>query len=217
MIVSVNKNDGTVEMHSPNCTENIILNVKSKNSVIPVHIFGENIHAQHVGFEEDEWFSKALGAPCRLVSYLDLRSAIPDTFKGNISFSSESQFLCLSTISFNHLKEMILKERGKMINIESFRGNLTVDGLCDPFEEQGLVGRSIKIGNQIFHVANGCDRCKMINVNQSTGKKSGEPFLTLSKLYKDEEKTPFGIFLIHDPKLSVEPYTLSIGDTISLL
>jgi hypothetical protein len=57
----------------------------------------------------------------------------------------------------------------------------------------------------------------MINVNQSTGKKSGEPFMTLSKLYKGEPKKPFGIFLMHDPELSTKPFKLKIGDQIQLV
>lgn len=57
----------------------------------------------------------------------------------------------------------------------------------------------------------------MINVNQTTGKKSGEPFMTLSKIYKEDQKTPFGIFLIHDSELSVKPYKINIGDSIMLL
>jgi uncharacterized protein YcbX len=120
-----------------------------------VALFGENVNASKVGLKEDEWFSRALGAPCHLVAYLDIRSAIPDTFKGTVSFSSESQFLCLFNTSFNYLKDMILKERGKMINIESFRGNLTIDGMdIRPFEEQEWIGKSFKIGDQTFNVSN---------------------------------------------------------------
>lgn len=142
-------------MHSPNCTENIILRTNTTGSALSVELFGENVNAQTVGSIEDEWFSKALGAPCQLVSCLDIRSAIPDTFKGSISFSSESQFLCLFNTSFDHLKDMILKERGKMINIESFRGNLTIDGMnIEPFDEQKWVSKSLKIGDQTFHVTN---------------------------------------------------------------
>lgn len=147
--------DGTVEMHSHNCTENIILRTNSNGITLPVELYGENVNAQTVGTKEDEWFSIALGAPCQLVSYLDIRSAIPDTFKGSISFSSESQFLCLFNTSFNHLKDIILKERGKIINIDSFRGNLTIDLLDhEPFQEQNWVSKSLKIGNQTFHVTN---------------------------------------------------------------
>ena len=57
----------------------------------------------------------------------------------------------------------------------------------------------------------------MININQSTAEKSGEPFMTLSKIYKGEEKTPFGIFLVHDPKLSLQPFKLRNGDIIEIL
>ena len=153
--ISVNTKDGVVEMHSPNCAENIKLKMSTKDSVMHVALFGENVDAQRVGSHEDAWFSKALGAPCHLVAYLDVRSAIPDTFKGSVSFSSESQFLCLVNTSFEYLKEMILKERGKIIHIESFRGNLTIEGMdIDPFAEQEWIGKSLTIGDQTFHVSN---------------------------------------------------------------
>ena len=142
-------------MKSPNCSENLILWADSKDSALEVALFGESVQAQRVGKEADEWFSIAIGASCQLVSCLDIRSAIPDSVKGYISFSSESQFLCLFMSSFDHLKKKILAERGKIINIESFRGNLIIDGMdLDPFEEQTWIGKSLKIGDQTFQVAN---------------------------------------------------------------
>jgi uncharacterized protein YcbX len=57
--------------------------------------------------------------------------------------------------SFDHLKKKILSERGKIISIESFRGNLIIDGMdLQPFEEQTWIGKSLRIGGQTFQVAN---------------------------------------------------------------
>lgn len=56
----------------------------------------------------------------------------------------------------------------------------------------------------------------MICIDQNSGKKYGEPFITLAKNSKHKSKVHFGIFLQHDPLRSKKPYKVQIGSQIFL-
>ena len=56
----------------------------------------------------------------------------------------------------------------------------------------------------------------MICIDQNSGKKYGEPFITLAKESKLKSKVHFGIFLQHDPLHSKKPYKIEIGNHILL-
>ncbi len=57
----------------------------------------------------------------------------------------------------------------------------------------------------------------MINIDQETGEKSGEPFITLTKLCKGKPKIVFGIFLVHDKERSIAPFILYKGAEVHVL
>lgn len=117
-----------------------------------------------------------------------------------IAFANEAQFLLVSENSVDDLNVRLKAKRSSLqVDALRFRPNIV---LCrspslPPYAEDNVV--SLMIGNQVFNVRRTalgcrhpfvdrrvvtqalgqCGRCRMVGINQTTGKYDKEPLLTL--------------------------------------
>ena len=123
-------------------------------------------------------------------------------------FSNESPILIISHSSLNKLNVTIKSKSpaGKATSVEVFRANIIVaenpavpPGMEQPYVED--LWESVSIQNQgpgqrvssLFDVLGPCRRCQMVCVDQGTGEKNEEPFVTLAKTRRREGKVYFGV------------------------
>jgi molybdenum cofactor sulfurtransferase len=119
-----------------------------------------------------------------------------------ILLSNESPILTISRASLNRLNEQIKSSGGKTVRAEVFRANIVVaeshkpnSGGPKPYAEDQW--RMMRIGSQHFELLGPCRRCQMVCIDQDTGKRNQEPFVTLAKTRRFDGKVYFGQHASH--------------------
>jgi len=135
-------------------------------------------------------------------------SHLPPPFPNPLLFSNESPILIISRSSLNKLNEKIESRSptGKATSAEVFRANIIVaenpafpPGIEQPYVEdlwEGMLVQSQGPGQSAinsFEILGPCRRCQMVCVDQGTGEKNEEPFVTLAKTRRREGKVYFGV------------------------
>ena len=142
---------------------------------------------------------------------------------GKLLLSNESPILMVHKASVDALNYAIKKCGGEPVQESAFRANIIVQGSAKddrydlpPYSEDSW--QSVRIGNQPFKLLGGCQRCQMVCVDQQTGEKRQEPFVTLSKTRRMNGKVIFGMHMRHDPPSGREDgsVAIAVGDIVSV-
>ncbi|KAM5356076.1 hypothetical protein ACJ41O_002722 [Fusarium nematophilum] len=143
-----------------------------------------------------------------------------------ILLSNESPILMVHSSSVDLLNQEILSRGGNPVVERAFRANIVLQQAPGakghpPFAEDGW--GSVHIGRQSFKLLGACRRCQMVCVDQETGEKREEPFVTLAKTRRFDGKVYFGVHMRHDPlghsdhmSKEVQFPTIEVGDPVSV-
>lgn len=158
-----------------------------------------------------DFFTKAIGVPCTLARFPTTNSPSIRHSKAHLTastdaprsilFSNESPILTISRSSLNRLNETIKAHGGKAARLSVFRANIVLaeDPLLPPGQERPWVEEewgSMRIGGQdgaILEFLGGCRRCQMVCIDQRSGEKNQEPFVTLAKTRRFGGRVLFGV------------------------
>ena len=115
------------------------------------------------------------------------------------------------TISImNHASLRALSQSaGKEMSQHRFRGNIWVNEDWAPWEELGLVGKTLQIGSAEVEVIDPVDRCELTAANPETGQRD---FDTLGLMDAALGHRDFGIHVVVTKPGHVKP-----GDTVAVL
>lgn len=118
----------------------------------------------------------------------------------------EENILLVSENSLNDLET----EWGSKVDYKRFRGNIIFSlDKESPYTEEELIGKTIKIGNQVkLKINKYCERCMIITVDPETGNK--QP--TLLKTIVKERNNHFGVYAS-----VLETGDIQVGDTIQVM
>lgn len=122
---------------------------------------------------------------------------------GPILLSNESPLLLISRSSVNRLNESIKSNTPsnypsgkKAVAADVFRANLVVaENLPtaeNPYIEDTWTSLDIGLEQLRFNVLGSCERCQMVCVDQYSGQRGEEPYVTLAKTRKFNRKILFG-------------------------
>ncbi|KXT00108.1 hypothetical protein AC578_5814 [Pseudocercospora eumusae] len=162
-----------------------------------------------------DFFTSALGVPCTLARFPAATRSSPSVRHSKahlpndrgssprpILLSNESPILTISRSSLNRLNETIKAKGGKAAHHAVFRANIIIaeDPLSPPGQERPWAEDDwdrMTIGDDIgeteFDLLGGCRRCQMVCVDQKSGEKNQEPFVTLAKTRRFGGKVMFGV------------------------
>jgi uncharacterized protein YcbX len=186
------------------------------NPIAKGEVFGAVVPATPAGPQADAWLSEVLGAEARLL-WLDdptRRPTEPEVSEpgDRVSFADEMPLLLASTASLTRLNDWIAEgahaEEGPL-PMTRFRPNIEVEG-ARPFQEDEWIGRTIRIGQLAFRVAQACGRCVVTTTDQETGERGKEPLHTLGRHRNVGRQLRFGVHLI-----PVTTGTVSVGDAVT--
>ncbi|WP_138993335.1 MOSC domain-containing protein [Larkinella sp. C7] len=159
--------------------------------------------------EADDWFSRLLGFPCRLVYMpdeslrpVDPKYAQPDDV---VSFADGFPYLVISTDSLNELNRRVEQP----LEMVRFRPNLVVEGVW-PHDEDTWY--HFKIGELTFFGVKPCARCVLTTIDPESGQKGKEPLKTLATYRKLDHKILFG-----QNVLAETTGLLRVGDPVTIL
>lgn len=178
----------------------------ASNAPIRAQVWNDQVDVLEVDALTSHWFSRHLGASCRLVAFpeknprpVDARYARPDE---HVSLADAYPFLVIGQGSLDDLNQRLAQP----VPMNRFRPNFVFAG-GTPFLEDSW--RELKIGNLRFVGVKKCDRCVLTTVNQDTAEKGSEPLRTLSAYRKIDNKVYFGQNLI-----ALDEGSVCIGDRI---
>lgn len=161
------------------------------------------------GDEAAEWFTAALGRPCRLMRVPpDLDRRLEG--EGRVGFADAHALLMTSLSSLDGLNERILQRGADPVPMNRFRPNVVVSGWSEPHTEDRV--RRVAIGTAEFGYSRVCVRCAVPTVDQELGVKAGhEPTRTLADYRRADGGVTFGM------KARVLRHgTLSVGDELDV-
>ncbi len=171
-------------------------------------VWRDQVDVMAVSAKADEWFSRFLQTPCRLVYQTDksIRQVDQNFAKPNdkTAFSDGFPFLLFSESSLATLNKAMPLD----LPVSRFRPNLVVKG-CGSYAEDSW--RDIAIGAVNFRLPKPCSRCSVPAIDPETAKTGKEPLTTLNRLRKWENKVYFGQNAIHD-----NYGILSVGDEVKI-
>ncbi|MDD4914700.1 MAG: MOSC domain-containing protein [Methylococcales bacterium] len=175
---------------------------------LAVEIWDDRCLARTVGRQADEWLSRILKCPCRLVYHPDneVRRVDPDYAleTDQTAYSDGFPFLIISEASLTALNTAMRLRMGMI----RFRPNL-VAAACASYAEDGW--RQIEINGIGFRLPKPCSRCSIPTIDPETGLHGKEPLTTLSRLRQWRHKVYFGQNALHD-----SPGLLIVGSEIHI-
>ncbi|SMQ52560.1 unnamed protein product [Zymoseptoria tritici ST99CH_1A5] len=163
-----------------------------------------------------DFFTRAIGIPCTLARFPAASSSSPSIRHSKthlqqigllsstprpILLSNESPILTISRSSLNRLNEGIKASGGKAAHPAVFRANIVLaeSPILPPGQEQPWAEdswSSMRIGGEggaMFDLLGGCRRCQMVCIDQESGEKNQEPFVTLAKTRRFNGRVLFGV------------------------
>ena len=135
-----------------------------------------------------------------------------------ILLANESPILLVHTPSVDTLNESL--PTAKRVPPAQFRPNIVIGpvaGTAAPpaFSEESW--QSLTLGSpdgSVFRVMGKCFRCQMVCVDQETGERGEEPFVTLARTRRVGGKVPFGMHVCLDSE-ELAPW-VRVGDRVSV-
>jgi uncharacterized protein YcbX len=216
LISPVLGDDGRLDLTSPDASP-LSVAVPAPDRLVPISVWNSDLDAALAGDEANAWFSKVIGTSARLVHLDDPtrrhpnpRFARPTDY---LSFADAYPLLLATTASLGALNDWIAEgprsEEGPLPMIR-FRPSVVVGG-STPWEEDGW--RRIRIGDAVFRVVKGCDRCAITMTDADSAVRGKEPIATLARHRRWDGETWFGMNLVPDTPGSV----IAIGDDVEVL
>jgi len=176
---------------------------------VAVRIWDDQMVAQLVGTQIDEWFSELLNKPVRLVKMpLTTHREISPKYAENgeaVSFADAMPYLIIGQESLNDINARL----DSPVPMDRFRPNIVFSG-GSAFAEDSW--KHIRIGEVDFRVTKPCARCVMITIDQATSNQGKEPLKTLSTYRKVGNKVLFG-----QNMMALKAGEVKVGDTVQSL
>lgn len=178
---------------------------------ISVQIWDDVCTALRMGEKYDQWFSRVLDRPCRLVFMPDaVQRPVNQNYAqpgDQVSFADGFPYLLTSEDSLRDLNQRLERPA----EMQRFRANLIISGNPAWSEDSW---RQFTIGNVRFRSLKPCARCTLITIDPQTGAKGAEPLKTLSTFRKKGHKVLFGINACWDYREDAEIAEISVGDQV---
>lgn len=158
---------------------------------MPVKIWRDEVSAYDMGELAQEWFSKFLGIPVRLVRFDPEQKRIADPkwtggIEAQAAFSDAFPLLVVSQASMDALNERLLATGESAVTVQRFRPNLVLTGL-DSHQEDELDELRFETdeGPIVLKLVKPCTRCSMPNVDPLTGEEGDQPNQMLATYRSD--------------------------------
>lgn len=201
--------EGLQVIHKPG-KEHILIPFRPlHNEYLFVTVWDDLCMAQPVSEEINDWFSKILSFPCKLVYMPDeVRRKVDANYASNneiTSFSDGYPLLIIGQASLDELNRRLIEP----LPINRFRPNIVFTGGI-PHEEDVL--KHFTINNINLYGAKPCARCTITTINHETAEKGKEPLKTLATYRMKNNNIYFGQNLLYEGSGEIK-----VGDEIKVV
>jgi uncharacterized protein YcbX len=170
----------TLEVHAPGMLRlEIPLGLPDPATApsLSVTLWDDTVQAYDCDALTAEWFTQAVGVPCRLVRFhANAERAVSTKWTNGVQattmFSDGYPVLVVSTASLDDLNQKLVAAGRQALPMNRFRPNLVIDGI-DAFEED--YAESYQLGAVTLKPVKPCPRCPMPSIDQATGVVGPDP------------------------------------------
>lgn len=168
-----------------------------------VSVWQTPVPLRRSGEDADAWLSATLDRKVRLYHLDDpTRRAVEPEYSrpdDRVSLADAYPLLVANAASLAALNDWLAEESPQEwpLPMTRFRPNVVVSG-AQPWDEDGWVGRRLRIGGVVFRAPKPSDRCVVTTTDQETGVRGHEPLRTLGRHRNVRQKLLFGLNLIPD-------------------
>ncbi|MYM21239.1 MOSC domain-containing protein [Duganella sp. FT135W] len=165
-----------------------------------------------------EWFTKAIGVPCRLARFhanaeRPVSTKWTDGVQATTMFSDGYPVLVAGTASLDDLNQKLLAAGRQAIPMNRFRPNLVIDGI-EAFEED--YAETFQIGDAVLKPVKPCPRCPMPSIDQATGEFGPDP-LDIMQSYRAKPEVEGALcFGMNSILISGEDQRVRVGQEIEV-
>ena len=160
-----------------------------------VSIWDDECSARWVDSHADEWLSRMLSFPCRLVYMPDTSRRLVDPVFAHrhevTSFSDAFPLLVIGQASLDDLNTRLPSP----LPMDRFRPNIVFTG-GEPYQEDTM--GHFQIAGISFFGVKPCARCAITTIDQQTAQKSKEPLRTMNSYRTRNNKIYFGQNLLFE-------------------
>ena len=172
--------EGTLELRAPGLA-NIELELAAPDPqsapTISTRVWDDTVLAYDCDDLSAEWFSQAIGVPCRLARFhAKAERAVSQKWTSGVAattmFSDGYPLLVAGAASLDDLNDKLRHAGRDAIPMNRFRPNLVVAGI-EAFEEDYV--ETFQLGDALLKPVKPCSRCPMPSVDQATGEFGPDP------------------------------------------
>jgi uncharacterized protein YcbX len=184
----------------------------------PVTVWRDTLPAEDCGNAAAAWFSRAIGAPCRLVRFAaEARRFANREWTGDIiapnRFSDGYPFLIISRESLDDLNQKLASQARDPLPMNRFRPNLVIAGGY-AFDEDHAAG--ICADELVFKPVKPCQRCPIPSIDQASGEFGPDP-LDILRTYRVDPRLGGGItFGMNAVLVRGEGLVLRVGQQVEI-
>ncbi len=179
------------------------------NQTSKVKVWDDECDAQYVSESADEWFSKKLLMPCRLVYMPDAeKRKVDERYAQNneiTSFSDGYPLLMIGQASLDDLNSRL----SEPLPMNRFRPNIVFTG-GGPYDED--IMEHIVVNEIDLYGVKLCSRCTVTTIDQVNALKTKEPLKTFAQYRTMDNKVYFGQNILFKQK-----GTMQAGDAIRVI
>jgi uncharacterized protein YcbX len=168
---------------------------------LSTRFYGEPAPARLVSGEWSDAISEYVGQPLRLVEAGE---------DGEVDGGAVGAMTLISRASLRRLAEQADQSR---VDVRRFRMLIEVDGV-DAHEEDGWVGRTLRVGETILQGRGHVGRCVITNRDPDSGEITLQTLKILGRYRRDVETTEPVAFGIYGEVL--QPGTIHVGDPVEV-
>jgi uncharacterized protein len=208
--------DGGLFVRTPGAVD-LVVAEPTGGDPVPVTVWNDTVSATPAGPDADEWLSWVLDRKVSLVWLDDPTRRPVDPAHARpgdrVSFADGYPLLLTTIASLDALNGWLLESGSPEgpLPMTRFRPNVVV-ACAGAWDEDGWVGRRLRIGAVEFRAAKPCGRCVVTTTDQETGEKGHEPLWILGRYRNIGQKLLFGLNLIPD-----STGFISVGDPVTVL
>jgi len=161
---------------------------------IAVRVWKDTVDAYDCDEPTANWFSSALGTPCRLARFHPAARRIASLdwtggVEAPVLFADGFPLLVISQASLDDLNGRMGAAGRAPLPMDRFRPSLVIDGV-EAFDED--YAAAIRIGAALIRPVKPCPRCPIPSVDQATGVVGPDP-LDILRSYRVNQKVGGGI------------------------
>jgi uncharacterized protein YcbX/ferredoxin-NADP reductase len=197
-------------LQHPSCEDLLLQPQHFSSSYFPTSVWDTSFMGQGCGLPADEWISKLLGEPLRILYFgKQSKRKVNKHEVHEVGFADGFPLLLVNDNSLQHLNQRLPVS----ITMANFRPNISIAGLPAWQEDEWA---KIRIGDVLFELPKPCSRCVFTTVDPYTQllDKNIEPLKTLTSYRQEQDGTNV---MFGENMLALNSGTIRIGDKVEVI